>query len=357
MNLNTNTPEPQQNPQQNPGKLRLIQCGVGGHGASWVPVTTTSPDFDLVAIVDVVPANLETAGEQANLPQSQRFASLEAALEAVEADAILTVTPPAVHLPHARLAFERGLHLITEKPFADTLENAREMLKLSQEANCKLVVSQNYRYTKPFHTLRQAFEARVVGDYGHGHLDFYIPGDFTGSFRETMEFPLLIDMAIHHIDMIRAALGQNVARVSAFSFKPSWSWFQHQAGLKMIFEMEDGTPFSYSGDWSAKGRATSWSGNWRLQCADGALHFENDKVLVSKSETWSKNQTVEEVPFVAPPFESTRGTLHDFAISIRGGAEAQTSGADNIYSLATVFAAVKSAQEKRSVQVRELLEG
>lgn len=351
MNLNTNTPEP----QRQGSKLRLIQCGVGGHGGSWVPIVADSPDFDLAAIVDVVPANLEKVGAQTGLPENRRFSSLEAALEAVEADAIATITPPTVHLPHARLAFERGLHLITEKPFADTLENAREMLRLSQAANCKLVVSQNYRYMKPFHTLRQQFNAKAAGDYGHGHLDFYIPGDFTGSFRETMEFPLLVDMAIHHIDLIRACLGQNVARVSAFSFQPSWSWFQHEAGLKMVLEMEDGTPFSYAGDWSAKGRATSWSGNWRLQCSDGALHMENDKVLVSKSETWMKNQTVEEVPLQAPEFESIHGTLHDFAESIRSGTDAQTSGADNIHSLATVFAAVKSAREKRSVELSELL--
>lgn len=352
MNLNTNSESSQQSP-----RLRLIQCGVGGHGGSWVPVTSTSPDFELVAIVDVVPANLEKIGEQVGLDESRRFTSLEAALESVEASAIATVTPPAVHLPHARLAFERGLHLITEKPFADTLENAREMLRLSQEANCKLVVSQNYRYMKPFHTLRQQFNARAAGDYGHGHLDFYIPGDFSGTFREAMEFPLLIDMAIHHIDLIRAALSQNVSRVTAFSFKPSWSWFQHEPGLKMVLEMEDGTPFSYSGDWSAKGRATSWSGNWRLQCSAGALHMENDKVLVSKSDTWMKNQTVEEVTLQAPEFESISGTLHDFARSIRTGTDAQTSGSDNIHSLATVFAAVKSAREKRSVDLSEVLQG
>jgi predicted dehydrogenase len=53
-------------------------------------------------------------------------------------------------------------------------------------------------------------------------------------------------------------------------------------------------------------------------------------------------------------FEGTRGTLHDFATSIRRS-EAPTSGEDNIFSLATVFAAVKSAQEKRSVEVKEVL--
>jgi predicted dehydrogenase len=351
MNLNTNT----QDSQQEPGKkLRLIQCGVGGHGGGWVPVTSNSPDFDLVAIVDIVPGNLEKIGEQTGLPPEHRFTSLEDALEKVEADAVLTVTPPAVHVQHARLAFARGMHLITEKPLADTLENAREMLRRAKESNCQLSVSQNYRYSNHFATLKQQFEARPVGQYGHGHLSFYIPADFTGSFRETMEFPLLVDMAIHHIDMIRAVLG-NIARVTAHSFAPPWNWYGHEPGLMMILEMEDGTPFSYTGDWSARGQATSWSGDWRLQCAEGALHFANSGVKISRSQKWMKEETVEEVPIHKLEFDSTKGTLHDFANAIRSGKPAPTSGEDNIYSLATVFAAVASAQQKRTISIAEML--
>ena len=70
-------------------KLKLIQCGVGGHGGSWVPITSNSPDFDLVAVVDVVPEQLEKVGEQTGLDVSRRFSSLEEALDAVEADEVV----------------------------------------------------------------------------------------------------------------------------------------------------------------------------------------------------------------------------------------------------------------------------
>src|ERR1700722_33194 len=93
-------------------KLRLIQCGVGGFGAAWIKdVSSQSPDFDLVALVDVSEKALTAAGDIAKVPADKRFTSLEAALEKVSADAVLTVTPPRVHADHARLAFARGLHL------------------------------------------------------------------------------------------------------------------------------------------------------------------------------------------------------------------------------------------------------
>ncbi len=335
----------------NSPKLRLIQCGISGHGGGWLKNTTSqAPDFDLVALVDIMPDALEKARATINFT-GPTFTSLEDALQNVEADAVLTVTPPKVHLEHAKLAFAHGLHLMTEKPFADTLENAREMLRLSHEAQRQLVVSQNYRYRSGVQMLKTLLDQKTVGEFGHGDLDFYLPADFTGSFRETMEFPLLLDMAIHHLDMIRAVTGRNIARITAQSFNPDWSWYQHDAGLKMLMELDDGTPFSYSGDWSARGRATSWNGDWRLQCSEGALHFVDDEVQISRSEKWNKNAECETVAALPLEFEELNATLHEFAVSIRSGVPAPISGDDNIHSLAAVFAAMQSAREGRSVEV------
>src|SRR5687767_11368169 len=192
-------------------KLRLIQCGMGGMGRTWWNhATGNSRDFDLVAIVDVADAPLNEAGDALKIPADRRFTRLEDALDRVEADAVLTVTPPAVHVQHAELAFARGLHVLTEKPIADTLENAKRMVRLAQAAGKQLVVAQNYRFTAANETFKRILAQIPIGQVGHGQLDFYIGADFTGTFRETMEFPLLVDMAIHHVDLIRCFTGRNV---------------------------------------------------------------------------------------------------------------------------------------------------
>ena len=338
-------------------KLRLIQCGVGSFGKVWINETTKSPDFDLVAIVDASPQNLEEGGAIAGLPPEKRFAGLEEALNAVEADAVLTVTPPPVHAAHSRLAFARGLHLMTEKPIADTMENAREMVRLAREAGRQLVISQQYRYRPSIQKLKQLVSTKALGELGHGHLDFYIAADFTGSFRETMEFPLLVDMAIHHLDLIRCVTGRDITRVTACSFNPPWSWYRHDCGLKLLMELEGGLPFSYSGDWSAFGRATSWNGNWRLQCSEGSLHLEDDTILAGRSERWGKEVRVEEIP--APPAEygDQAHTLRNFAEAIRAGIPAETDGMDNLQSFGAVIAAIRSAQEGRAVAIQEIIRG
>jgi predicted dehydrogenase len=325
-------------------KLRLIQAGVGGFGKSWLAeVSAKSADFDVVAIVDLSAENLAAAARDIDC-SARPFGTLEQALEEVEADALLTVTPPPVHAVHARLAFAHGLHLMTEKPLAGTIEAAREMLRLARESGKILMVSQNYRFSPAMQRARELLAQEVLGAFGHGHLDFYIPADFTGTFRETMEFPLLVDMAIHHLDLIRSVTGRNIVRVTAQSFRPAWSWYQHEPGLKMLLELEDGLSFSYSGDWSARGRGTTWNGNWRLQCAEGSMHIDQDQISLERCERWGKDPRVEQVEIPPLARSQREATLHLFAEAIRSGTPGELGGESNLWSFGAVMAGVRSAQ-------------
>jgi predicted dehydrogenase len=332
-------------------KLRLIQAGVGGHGKSWVSATLTHPDIDLVAIADVNPAALAAT----EVPREKHFASLEEAMTKVQADAILTVTPPAVHIEHARLAFDRELHVMTEKPIADSVENAKLMVQLAKKANRQLVVTQNYRYMKGPRRLKKLIADRPLGEIGHGHIDFYIAGDFRGTFRQTMPYPLLIDMAIHHLDLLRSLTGRNIVRVMAHSFQPTWSWYTGDSGLKMFLELEGGVKFSYSGDWAAFGKQTPWGGSWRIQCDRGSIQWEGDNLSLGHGDYWGQNQRIEPVTIEDDVQTPQQLMLSEFAAAIREGRAAETSGEDNLWSFCAVMAGVKSAQEGRAVEVAELL--
>jgi predicted dehydrogenase len=338
-------------------RLRLIVAGVGGHGATWARhVVPRSADFSLVAIADPNPIALVAAGDANGLPLAARFADLAEAVRTVPADAVLTSAPPDVHLDHARVAFDAGLHLMTEKPIAGSIDEAKEMVRRAESAGRQLVVSQNYRYNPRAAMLRRLIHDQTVGPFGHGHIDFYIPADFTGSFRESMRHVLLVDMAIHHLDLLRHITGRNIVDVSAVTFRPAWSWYQHHPALRMVLRMDGDAVVSYSGDWSARGRNTGWSGTWRLQCAEGSVHWERDAVWIARSSR-GFNDDVTERPIDCPPTgpESFDATLAAFAEAIRTGQPAATGGRDNLQSFGAVVAAVQSAEQGRVVSLAEVL--
>lgn len=331
---------------------------MGGMGrAWWKSAVLNSPDFELVAIVDIADPPLHEAGDELGISADRRFRSLESALEHVQADAVLTVTPPPVHVEHAKLAFARGLHLLTEKPIAHDLSSAKLMVELAAKAQRQLLVAQNYRYSSPVQRLKKLLDDRPLGELGHGHIDFYIPADFTGTFRETMEFPLLVDMAIHHLDLIRFLTGKNIRRVTAETFKPAWSWYRHHPGLKRLMQLDGGIRFSYSGDWSARGRPTTWNGTWRLQCEQGSIHLEDNKITVWRSDRGNKNVACEAVEVPEIELSGQAALLRDFAQAIRSGKPGPTSGQDNLWSFGAVIAGVISAQQGRGVDVAEMLKG
>jgi predicted dehydrogenase len=162
-------------------------------------------------------------------------------------------------------------------------------------------------------------------------------------------------MSIHHMDLIRCITGKNIRKVTALSFRTEWNWYKHDPGLKMLLQLDDGIVFSYSGDWTAKGKPTTWNGTWHLQCADGAIRMEDDRIQINRCERWMQNPSI--WPQSAPgiPLEAQAKLLNDFAQAIRSGQPAETNGEDNLWSFGAVMAGVISAKEGRTVDVGELI--
>ncbi len=336
--------------------LRLIQAGVGGHGKYWIEsAVASSPDFDVVAIADPSPEARAHAAGVLKLGEDRCFDRVEEAVAAFEADALLSVTPPSVHAAHSKVAADAGLHFLVEKPLAEDLDVAREMVERHEAAGLQLMVGQNRRWDPEPLTLRKAFADEHIGEFGHGHIDFNIPVDFRGSFRQTMKHVLLVDMTVHHVDLLRFILGRDVVRVYAEDFNTSWAekdgTYEDGAAIKMILTLDDGTRMSYAGDWSARGRPTSWQGAWKLQGSKGRLIFDDDTGVVIQTSTFS-GKDLEETPIpMHEPINSKKGLLAAFAESIRTGKPGLTNGRDNLKTLAAVIAAVESCETGLPVEV------
>jgi predicted dehydrogenase len=128
-------------------KIKLIHVGLGRWGSDWVQhVYPGSSDVEPVAYVD---KDLEASGRaQSKLAASpgKFFPGLSDALAATDAEAVLVALPLALHAAVAREALLAGKHVIVEKPFTQTLEEARSLAGIAEERSRVLMVSQNYRF-------------------------------------------------------------------------------------------------------------------------------------------------------------------------------------------------------------------
>jgi predicted dehydrogenase len=332
--------------------LRLIQIGLGGWGRNWVEeVTRATPGVEPVAWVDVEPATRERAIADLDLPRERVFGSLEKALERVAAEAALVVVPLAAHALVTRHALESGLHVLVEKPFTATLEEARALERLAQDRQRVLMVNQNYRWFPAPALARRLVQDGALGDLVACYLDFHFYFG-TGYRYFFLEEPLLSDMAIHHFDALRFVLDDEPVEVSCHSWAEPGTPFAGPPAAVATMRFAKGTVVSYRGSWLTRGPATPYGGDWRLDGTSGTVEFTFRGAFEDRENLDRLTLHRPGEPSLEPPLPNMRckdrkGALDAFARWIRDGRppEGASTAMDNLKSLALMFAAIRSARQ------------
>ena len=337
--------------------LRLVQVGLGGWGKSWA--SSVIPKLETVravAWVDANPAALEAARQTLEFPKKHCFSSLKQALEQVKADAVLITAPASVHASIAIEALEAGLHVLVEKPFAPTLEQARAVVEVARVCKRTLMVSQNYRFQPAPMRVAQLVREEVLGKVGVVQVEFR--RDNLNMSPDSPHLlwaqPLLLDMAIHHFDLMRFILGQNALELYCRAWNPSWSLYRDPACAAANICFDGGTVLNYQGSWVSPGTVTPWAGEWRLECELGEISFSSrdnnapDVVRIRKHGKIARKLELE-----ALEHPGRIGSLNAFVTAIRSGTEPMTSGRQNLGSLQLSLEAIRSSQENQLVKLED----
>jgi predicted dehydrogenase len=129
-------------------------------------------------------------------------------MQRVRCDAIVAPLRTDAHFPVVRNALEAGLHVLVEKPFTTTLEEAGILNALARERGRLLMVSQNYRFFAAPIAVARHIAAGTIGHIDSVSLDFRRHGPTFGFKYYEIEDPLLADMSIHHFDGMRMLLAR-----------------------------------------------------------------------------------------------------------------------------------------------------
>jgi len=123
---------------------------------SLIPAIRESARGELIAIAS---RNLKNAGKYAkkwNIPSA--FGSYQEMLSSGEIDAVYISLPNHLHAEWTIKALQSGVHVLCEKPFATSLEDAEAMINTSQETGCALAEAFMYRHHP---------QTKLVGEWVH----------------------------------------------------------------------------------------------------------------------------------------------------------------------------------------------
>ncbi len=334
--------------------LKILHVGCGRIAGAWLRPLKERDDVSLTGIVDI---NRDAAQARADefAPDVYVGDNLGDALAELKPDVVFNATIPEAHEEVAVTALEAGCHVLVEKPLAHSMESARRMVAKATECGRQLAVCQNRRFQQTGRRARELIEQGTVGPLHSIYADYFM-GIHIGGFRAEMDHALLVDMAIHHFDLARMLTGGKQAKsVYARESNPAGSGFQHGATAEALFTMEDGVHFNYRGSWNAEGACTSWNATWRLVGERGTLVWDGDDGLFYEIPTRQEGaRSVHERYDLSDQSKPTATDLHaqvfdNFFCSLGEGCIPETQAADNIHSLAMVFAAIDSAESGHPV--------
>jgi predicted dehydrogenase len=247
--------------------------------------------------------------------------------------------------------------VLLEKPFAPSLAAAWRMVDMAAARNLVLMVSQNYRYFPAPRAIAALVRESALGPLHEVSIDFrrYSTPPANGRGRHQIEEqPLLVDMSIHHFDLLRSILDREPQRIYCEAWNPDWGVFGGPSAAVASIVFEGGVVASYRGSWVSAGSVTPWAGDWRLEFENGEIVWTSrldegvphDRVVVRPHIGKARTLVLPSMARTGPS-----GTLTEFAHAIQAGREPETSGRNNLGSLGLTYAAVESATRRELVAI------
>ncbi len=183
-----------------PEKLKTAVIGVGHLGHAHARVYDSLDQAELVAVCDINETNGRAIAEKYGAAFVSDFRDLLGAVEAVS-----VATPTIAHHEVACACLEAGVHVLVEKPIARTLDEADEMIRISDSKGLVLQVGHIERFNPAFVALREQvtrprfFEAHRMGVFTPRSLDIDV----------------VMDLMVHELDIIASLVKSEVVTLDA----------------------------------------------------------------------------------------------------------------------------------------------
>ena len=169
-------------------------------------------DGRLLAVADLAPGKAEEFAAKHGILRA--YKSAEAMLDAEKPDFVDIATRPDTHLPLTKLAAQRGIHVICQKPMAPTMSDCIAMCEACEQSGVRLLIHENWRWQPWYREAKRIIDGGTLGSLQSLSFDWRA-GDGTGPepypvqpyFRQ-MPRLLVFEALVHMLDTFRFLAGE-----------------------------------------------------------------------------------------------------------------------------------------------------
>lgn len=195
-------------------KIGVIGCGWFAQ-AVHLPILRRLPRTELIALAEPDPHQRQAAAHR--VPMARLYADYRELLNLQDLEAVIVSVPTAFHAEVAIAAMRQGKHVYLEKPIAPSLGEADKIMSVWNQAGVAGMVGFNYRFNALHREARMRIQAGKLGPLIGARSVFSAPMRSMPAWKQTRLTGggALLEMASHHIDLVRFLFQQEVQTVYA----------------------------------------------------------------------------------------------------------------------------------------------
>lgn len=316
--------------------------------------------FNVVAIADT---NLEAAqatAEDWSVPAA--YGSVDELLDDPKVEFVDVAVTPEAQFEIASKVFEAGRHTLCQKPFAEELEPAIELVARAERAGVRMAINQQMRWESVVRTTKLLIDAGWYGELTGGLFDVNIMTDWRMwpwmAERERLEY---LFHSVHYFDSIRHLYGEPETVVASTARVPD-QYAKGESRTFTVVEYSDTLKVAVVVDhnnWSPEPRAIVQCGGTDGK-SEGTLGVLYD-YPVGRPDTFRFFSRAEHPDYAFERRFTERwipdafiGPMGELQIAVEQEREPLTSGRDNLRTLRVLMCAYRSAAEGRRVRLDEI---
>ena len=323
-------------PMNQPLRIGLIGAGMVSrhHLIAWA---TISDQARVVAVADPSAENAARRASEFGIPQT--YAHTEAMLASTALDAIDIAAPREMHAPLVRLAAEKRLPVLCQKPLAPNLQEATELATEVGELT-RLLVHENWRFRGYYRDAASWLHEGRIGNVKQAQLTLLTSGVLPGPdglcpalerqpFMRRERRMLVAEVLIHHLDTLRMLLGP--LRVTAAQLSRSSDLLVGEDGAVIQLRADNGAGVSVFASFAAHGHPAAQVDRLDILGDKGAIRLDGSRLTCSGATP--KEQTYD----LATEYQASYNrTIAHFVKSLRDISPFETAPQDNLETLRLV---------------------
>ena len=322
--------------------IKVAVIGVGSMGQNHARIYFNGEEAQLIGVADI---NNEQAQKLAKKYNTKAYQDYKEMINIEELDAVSIAVPTTMHKEVALYALGKGKHVLLEKPIANNIQEAQEIIESARKNKVKLMIGHIERFNPAVVELKKRLQQEELGEIYK--IDVQRIGPFPAQISDV---GVIIDLSVHDLDVINYILEARPIRVYAENQKKLH--LHHEDSVTAMIRYDNGVlavlNINYLSPHKVRQlRIFGKKGMFAINYLDQELHFYENKGF--SGNDWSSVAEGQVTKINIPKQEPLQAEIEAFLVCINNDTESPASGNHGLYALQLANYILQSAQQKKII--------